>query len=107
MQVRIIALTSKGEDALRHYIKVSEDKDREMKSLSRFNPRRVRFEFEQAQAKRFVTEESFVDPLMIVATISPKYSNQVSIFVEQISVEFHRIMLNSGCGRNDYVLEVF
>lgn len=106
MEVRIIALTSKGEDALRKYIQSSENTEAEMLKLSKLNPKRIKFNFEQSQAKKFVTEESFENPLMIVAKINPKYADKVYLFIPQLEQGFHKIMLNSSCGKNDYVVEV-
>lgn len=106
MQVRIIALTSKGEEALRKYIDSSKQVEDSMNKLSRLNPKRVKFDFEQKQAKKFVTEEFFENPLMIVANINAKYNSHILTLVPTLQNEFHKIMANSNCGKNDYVVEV-
>lgn len=106
MQVRIIALTNKGEEALRRYIQKSEDKSLEMSKLSSVNPKRIKFNIEQAQIKKIVSEESFENPLMIVATINKKFEDKAYLFIPKLEQEFHKIMLNSNCGKNDYSIEV-
>jgi CRISPR/Cas system-associated endonuclease Cas3-HD len=106
MQVRIIALTLKGEDALNKYIQSSSDIELAMSKLSNFNPRRIKFNFEQSQAKKFVTEESFDNPLMIVATINEKYNSQACAFIPNLEQAFHKIMSKSNCGKQDYIVEV-
>ena len=105
MQVKIIALTSKAEEALRKYIQDSQDRETEMSSLSSLNPRRIRFNIEQKAAKKIIGEEYFENPLMIVATIKPKFSSQAYIFIPKIEQSLVKIMENSGCGLNDYSLE--
>jgi len=106
MIVRIIALTSKAEGVLSKYIQSSKNVEEEMNSLSRVNPRRLKFEFEQRQAKKFVVEESFENPLMITATINSKYASKVYMFVPEIERRFNLLMSNGGCGKEDYIIEV-
>jgi len=106
MQVRIVALTSKGEEALRKYISKSQNIEFEMSQLSRMNPKRIRFDMEQRASKKFVDEEFFENPLMIVANINPKYNSQVYVFTNSLEKAFHKIMLDSNCGKNDYIVEV-
>ena len=106
MQVKIIALTSKGEEALRKYIDSSIQVEKAMNELSSVNPKKIKFKISQASAKRIVLEEYFENPLMIVATIQPKYSTQAYLFIPKIETEFRKIMLNSNCGKEDYNIEV-
>ncbi len=106
MEVRIIALTTKGEDALRKYIQNSLDIEESMNKLSRLNPKRIKFEFEQKQAKKFVTEEFFENPLMITAKVNKKYSNNAYLFIAKLEQEFEKIMLKANCGKNDYEIKV-
>lgn len=106
MIVRIIALTGKGEDALRKYIKSSEDVKKEIESLSSLNPRRVKFRLTQAQAKRIVSEDWFDNPLRIEATLNSKYQSQAYLYIPKLELEFHKIMSKSNCGKEDYCLEV-
>ena len=107
MQVRITAITSKGEEALRNYVENSERIESEMLSLSKLNPKRIRFDLEQKASKKFVSEEYFTSPaFMIVATIKPKYHSQVGVFIPTLEKAFHKIMLESNCGKEDYVVEV-
>ena len=106
MQVRIIALTSRGEEALRKYIKSSQDIEDSMSKLSSINPKRIKFNLEQSQAKRMVNEEFFENPLMIVTTINQKFEDRAYLFVPKLETELHKIMLNSNCGKDDYIIEV-
>jgi hypothetical protein len=104
--VRIIALTSKGEEAIRKYIKSSEDIEKEMNSLSSVNPKRLKFRLEQAQAKKIVSEDWFENPLRIEATLNDKFKDRAYLYIPKLEIEFNKIMLNSSCGKNDYSIEV-
>jgi hypothetical protein len=106
MEVRIIALTLKGEEALRKYVDNSNNIEYEMLQLSKLNPKRIRFDLEQKASKKFVTEEYFENPFMIVAIIKPKYNNKVGTFVPTLEKSFHKLMLDSNCGKEDYIVEV-
>lgn len=106
MIVRIIALTGKGEDALRRYIQSSKDIEARMNELPSYHPKKIKFNIEQRSAKKVVNEDFFENPLMIVATLDPKYNSNALVLVSTIENAFHKIMLNSGCGKNDYVVEV-
>ena len=106
MIVRIIALTSKGEDAIRKYIKSSEDVKAEMNNLSSVNPKRLKFRLEQAQAKKIVSEDWFENPLRIEATLNQKFKDRAYLYIPKLEIEFNKIMLNSNCGKEDYLLEV-
>ena len=106
MIVQIIALTIKGEEALRKYIKVSEDTLEEMNKLSSLNPKRIKFRLSQTQQKKIVTEDWFENPLRIEATLNSKFSKQAYLYIPKLQQEFHKIMLNSNCGKNDYTIEV-
>jgi hypothetical protein len=104
--VRIIALTSKGEEALRKYIKSSEDVKAEMDKLSSVNPKRLKFRLSQSQAKRIVTEDWFDNPLRIEATLNDKFKDRAYLYIPKLELEFNKIMINSNCGKEDYSLEV-
>ena len=106
MIVRIIALTTKGEEALRKYIKSSEDVKKEMDSLSSVNPKRLKFRLEQAQAKKIISEDWFDNPLRIEATLNHRFKDMAYLYVPKIELKMNEIMLNSNCGKDDYSLEV-
>lgn len=106
MEVRIVALSVKGEEALRKYIQASNDIEASMKKLSIFHPKRLKFEMDQKLAKKFITEESLENPLMIVAKVNTKYDNQAMSYIPIIEKKLHSIMMKSNCGKEDYNIEV-
>jgi hypothetical protein len=44
--------------------------------------------------------------LRIEATLNDKFKDRAYLYIPKLEIEFNKIMLNSNCGKEDYLLEV-
>lgn len=90
-QIKIQAITSKGEEAIRQHL-------REFKKMGV----RDRLIFKTAGYKQEILLE---DPLTLLLTINNKHSNN-STFVGLIYGEIEKAMIKNGAAKEDYFIEV-